>query len=225
MYIWPNQLVFNIYGDPSVGLKQTVSGALAGTVLTLGGDPIPGALVESADGSVWTRTRGDGSYLLRGFGQGVRDILVSSPGFYPQRFYDVSVQPGAATHLDVRLAEAANGTVTGHVYDIYGSPVQDAVVAVGDSGFEATTLSDGSFEIAGLPPGSYTVMASKFPFAQEMVADCRGWRGLLHRTRHSAALQDRQRHCERKLRRRLRERTGPQLEFLLAPGATRGRRR
>lgn len=74
-------------------------------------------------------------------------------------------QSGAA------LAQSGNGALRGAILDSdFSVPVAGATVIVEGTGFGATTGEDGSFFINDLPPGQYTLVASKDGFVRERVA-------------------------------------------------------
>lgn len=63
------------------------------------------------------------------------------------------------------------GAISSHVYQVDGQPISEATIQVirMDAGgrWDATTESDGSYEVVGLPTGDYTVRAFKQGFARE----------------------------------------------------------
>jgi hypothetical protein len=171
-FIWPNQLVLNLYGDPALAYNRPTPGAISGIVSTIAGRPIEGATVRSTTGTASTTTRADGSYILHGLAEGTQDIEVSAPGFHTQRFYAVQVEMGKRTDLDVWLVGATMGSLGGRVIDTFGAPISDAAVSIQEAGRVTTTGPDGCYRFDGLAPGCYTVIASKNPYAQELMADC-----------------------------------------------------
>jgi hypothetical protein len=171
-YIWMNQLVLNLYGDPTVAYNRPALGAISGRISTVSGNPIPNAMISLADGTAFTISEADGSYTLPNLVPGYYDVRVSASGFYSQRFYNVSVCSGKRTTLDALLIGTTPGSIGGRVCDVFGSPIPDATVVVLGEGCEAVSSANGTYRIDGLPPGTYTIVASKFPYAQEMVTDC-----------------------------------------------------
>lgn len=171
-YIWMNHLVLNLYGDPSVAYNRPASGAISGRITTVSGNPIPNALISLADGTASTISDVDGRYTLSNMVPGYYDIRVSASGFYSQRFYAVPVCSGKRTTLDALLIGTTPGSISGRVCDVFGSPISDAAVMVLEEERETVSSISGTYRLDGLPPGTYTIVASKFPFAQEMVSDC-----------------------------------------------------
>jgi outer membrane receptor protein involved in Fe transport len=88
-----------------------------------------------------------------------------------QRFKVTPWSPQALAVAGVVLAVAAaaagstGGTVRGRVVDRDGAPVVSATVAILDSGFEAVTGVDGSFEFVEVPAGEYLIEARGKGFA------------------------------------------------------------
>lgn len=56
---------------------------------------------------------------------------------------------------------SCNGTINGVVTNSASSPIEGASITTNATSFSATTDSEGSYEITGLPEGIYTVSASK----------------------------------------------------------------
>lgn len=98
-----------------------------------------------------------------------RDLL---PTFAPAvtaaheaQVFDVSA--GAEVEAHIQLVEAIVSTLTGRVVDSRGEPVTDGYVGLrprGDSrlvlGATTPVQRDGSFTLAGVPPGAYTITMS-----------------------------------------------------------------
>ncbi len=170
--LWQNHLVFNLYGDPSAGFGGPVPGAVAGMVSTVTGEPVSGAVVETADRDASALTADDGSYLLRGLAVGAQQVVVSAEGFCSQTFTEVPVSHASTTRLDAYLSRASYGAIAGRVCDAYGAPLPDAVVRVENTGLSATSGADGSYLIADVPVGHYRLVASKHPLTQETIPEC-----------------------------------------------------
>lgn len=170
--IWPNHLVFNLFGDPSLAFDQPVQGKVAGKVLSTDGLPVPGALVQAAGGIPSAFSQSDGSYMLCGFGGDSADIAVSATGYYPQKFFDLPASRGQVTQLDIYLRDAIPGSISGRVLDIYGAPVYDASVDLPDAYAGTYSLPDGAYSFHNLVPGDYTITASKSSWGEGCIFDC-----------------------------------------------------
>lgn len=178
MYIWSNQLVFNLYGDPSLVFNTRAFGGLSGHIKDIYGYPMPGTIVRSIDGST-TVSSSDGSYRLSGFKKSSLDIVVSADGYYPQRYYDLPIIKGCETAMDFTLVPAITGKITGFVRDSSGAAVSNAKVAILNGDQVAYTASNGSFTLSGIITGEYTLVVTRSPYAQKMVGGCRVTEGGL----------------------------------------------
>jgi len=172
MNIWPNHLVYNLYGDPSFVLNQPSPGAVAGSVRTVTGSPVPGATVRCRDSGRSAVTDADGSYTLGGLWEGPKTIGVDASGFYSQSSVEIPVVSGQITQLNFSLVEAACGSIRGCVRDLYGASVPDAVVAIHGGTRTVQTNPDGSFFLDSLPPGEYRLIASRFPHVNATTMAC-----------------------------------------------------
>lgn len=171
--IWPNHLVFNLYGDPSLGYNQPIAGAFSGKIMTIDGFPITGATVQTSDGTHLTQSQTDGTYRLGKLDNGVHDIDIIAAGYYSQHFHDIPASRGDISHMDFRLVSAMPGSISGVVRDISDSPIYGATVSIRGLSSSTTSLYDGSYTINSVPPGTYTLVASKPPYAQKAIPGCR----------------------------------------------------
>lgn len=178
LFIWPNHLVANLYGDPSLELNRPVPGSVCGRVFDVSGRMIAGALIRSADDRQLAKSQYDGSYLLRGMNEGTVSFSVSADGYHTRRVYDVPVTCGTTANVNVLLEPAEAGSLSGYVYDELGYPVADALVEVVELVRSAQTTENGYFAFPSLPPGAYTIRATKSPFAQVAAVDCAIVEGL-----------------------------------------------
>ncbi len=71
----------------------------------------------------------------------------------------------AATTDPVTIAQANQGTITGHVLDQRGAPLSGAQITISGSGgrASATTDGDGAYSVS-VPPGIYSVTVNKGGF-------------------------------------------------------------
>ena len=142
-------------------------GAVSGTVRLAGtGGALAGAVVLATDsmGRVvgTTRSGGDGSYALSGLPAGSSIVTASLAGHLPGAV-GVRLVANAPAAVDVLLQPAVSG-LTGAVTGPDGAPLPAVTVTVNDGGGDAvavtTTDASGAFEIPGLEPGPYTVVAT-----------------------------------------------------------------
>jgi hypothetical protein len=102
----------------------------------------------------------DGRFALE-LEPGEYRVQAFAPG-YASDTQEVSVAGGGATQ-ELRLTLSRGATISGQVVDAGGRPVGGvnigALTAEGDGGSGAQSLPDGSFQIAGLTAGSYTLSA------------------------------------------------------------------
>jgi protocatechuate 3,4-dioxygenase beta subunit len=164
-------------GDEHVDASLVQSATVTGNVTDAKtGSPIQGATVfaQSIEGGVTrTATTGEGgSYSVSGLPAGSYTIEFAAEGQnYLNQFYDNQSKIGTAqsvvlsageTKESIDAALAGGVTVTGTVTNAQsGEPVSGVEVYVqsteGGPGGTATTGTDGSYLVAGLPAGSYTV--------------------------------------------------------------------
>ena len=168
-------------GATSNGIDAALAagGMITGTVTAAaGGAALSGICIyayNSAGASAGATSASDGTYGLTGLGTGSYTVEFypgcGNAGAYQTQYYDnqaiqtsanaVSVTAGATTS-DIDDALAGGGTITGKVTAATGgaalSGICVAAAAAGSPvGSVATTASDGTYSIAGLPTGSYTV--------------------------------------------------------------------
>lgn len=177
----------------------SASGTLSGSVVDPSGNPIQGlrvwivgptgmdpATVETdADGAYAFTGLIDGSYRVYFSNVSIRtvggQVRVSSEPYTPQWYNNRTSYSGAAQiavtaetpAADINARMAAAGRITGRITDSTGSPVEKVrVTAYSDASFALSwnwTAADGTYEVGGLPDGSYRVWiedsASRFiPF-------------------------------------------------------------
>jgi hypothetical protein len=142
-------------------------GAVTGTVRAArSGVPLAGAMALATDASGRvvgsTRTGADGTFTLAGVPAGRTTVTANLPGHLPGAAA-VQVAADVPTMVDVLLQSTIAG-VTGRVTGADGAPQASATVAVsgadGEALAAATTGPDGTYEISGLEPGHYTVVAT-----------------------------------------------------------------
>jgi YD repeat-containing protein len=160
-------VVVSVQGVSSTGMSFTVgTGTIAGTITRASdGTTISGAQVAALQSNALvasTSTASDGTYTISGLAPGTYDVRVSASG------YGTSLQTGeavtAAGSTTVNAALASPGTVSGTVTKSDGvTAIVGASVAVlqsNDTIGSATTDGSGSYSIANLTAGTYSVQAS-----------------------------------------------------------------
>jgi MFS family permease len=142
-------------------------GTVTGTVRAARhGAPLAGAMTLATD--AWgrvvgsTHTAPDGTFTLAGVPAGRTTITANLTGHAPGAAA-VQVAADVPTVLEVLLQSTIAG-LTGRVTGANGAPQPSATVAVtgpdGATLAAATTGPDGTYEIVGLKPGDYTVVAT-----------------------------------------------------------------
>jgi hypothetical protein len=142
-------------------------GTVTGTVRAARhGAPLADAMTLATDASGRvvgsTRTGPDGTFTLAGLPAGRTTVTASLPGHAPGAAA-VQVAADVPTVVEVLLQSTIAG-LSGRVTGAGGGPQPFATVAVtradGETMAAATTGPDGTFEIVGLEPGDYTVVAT-----------------------------------------------------------------
>lgn len=161
--------------DPDAGdeviLHLEPGATLVGRIVGPRGEPVIGAriLASPRGGITGTNTQlgesdGEGRYRLDGLGPGLHDIEVRHPSFRPLR-QEVEVELGE-TVADLELAPGLS--ISGQVVDERGTAVSGAVVravprfeqrSMMGMGSPSGVDGEGRFELAGLAPGIYDLIA------------------------------------------------------------------
>ncbi len=153
-------------GTPLAGVTVSVvpQDVVAGTVQDPIGAPVPNALVLVFSGSTEVGgAMGDssGNYEVKGLALGTYTFVTSADGWAQTEQDNVAV---SGTFNSVDLTIAAQATVTGLANFSDGSPVTDLYVQATlqnsptpMSLFNAEGNSDGSFDMGGLPAGTYDI--------------------------------------------------------------------
>ncbi len=145
-------------------------GSISGKVVLEGGASPEGVLVRVDGTSLEAIAEADGDFVIAGVAAGYH-TATATVGYASKQSNLVQVAPGADTPLGTLfLARATGGlrgfaTMTGRV-DHAGLEV----VVLG-TGFSALTASDGSWHIAGVPTGGYSVRFAAPTFATQTLTD------------------------------------------------------
>jgi subtilisin family serine protease len=131
-------------------------GALSGSVTTSDA-PLPGVSV-SIPGVGAVTTGVDGAYSVGGVTPGSYDVTFAKSGFTRQT-RSVTISSAVTATEDVSLTPVVPGELSGTVTSGVG-PLQGVTVAVPGTG-TVTTSAEGTYSVAGVDPGSYSVTFSR----------------------------------------------------------------
>jgi protocatechuate 3,4-dioxygenase beta subunit len=164
-----------------VVIRMRQGSELSGTVTDTGGRPVAGAHLRisqrklrlfssSRFGVASGQTDAEGRYSIEGLDTEIDDLALSVVHEdYPPLERTLELEPGS-NRLDITLETGVS--VTGFVLTQGGEPVSGASVGLeGDHamfhrGDNTLTMADGSFELSGVAPGTYEVVAVKESFAR-----------------------------------------------------------
>lgn len=157
-------------GTDTVVLDLTPNpGTIAGSIQDTSGNPIPEAAVKVLNGNESIRGVGqaqaDGSYIIGNLPPGTLTVIASAPGF-SSIIRGVNLNPGELVTSFNYVLTPNPGNVNGQITDTTtGKPIGGADVEIrilGASGLSVTSVSAsmfGNFQISGLQPGPYLVIA------------------------------------------------------------------
>lgn len=185
-WLLPSLHVLGQSPEPTAASSDAPEQIAGRAVSAADGLPVPGASISIADArtnqiAASTLTGGDGSFTLPAVPPGKYRLEGTKRGYLPSAFeqheqFFTGVVTGAGLptgSLTLRLAPAA--LLTGRVTDVAGEPVRGAAIALygenHDTGVakiiplqSAQTDDQGSYEIAGLAPGTYFLSAQATPW-------------------------------------------------------------
>jgi subtilisin family serine protease len=160
-------------GDAHLRLEmRDGAGTFSGFVRSPWGDPIGGAVIQALQGGLVV---GGGDSSAAGFYSfqvpaGTHDLLLTATGLTAQTVAAQTLAAGSTTSVD--FSAPALGRVAGTVRDQAASPVAGVqILAANDTASAgAVTNAAGEFTTLGLPPGLYTVSASKPTYSHTPVS-------------------------------------------------------
>ncbi len=147
------------FGDLQVH-EYDSEGTITGHVYDNASNPVSGATVSTDTGGYSTTSATDGSYTIASVETGTYDVTASKSGYTSDTETGVYVPAGGSVTVDFSLTPT-NGVIAGVVKDTSDNPVAGATVATSTGGYSTTSGSDGSYTLANVDPGTYSVTASK----------------------------------------------------------------
>jgi 5-hydroxyisourate hydrolase-like protein (transthyretin family) len=163
-------------------------GSISGTISS-GGKGLAGTVVVYSEGSFDTETTAasDGSYTVANLAEGSYQLYFDAYGNYlPQYYKDkttlaeatpVAVSGGAtASGIDAELV--VGGQIEGKLTDTTGAPLADDYAYIYNSSGEFVdigfTSEAGTYDVEGLPSGSYVVEFKRYAVGGEQIAYYKG---------------------------------------------------
>ncbi len=146
----------------------SAQGALAGHVQNQLLTPISGTTIDILQGAnivASTTTDPQGNFLVSNLAAQTYTVIASAPNYQAsQQTATVVLPPEPTTTVNFTLS-INPGSITGSVLSSSSSPIAGATIAVTYSSggapiAQAATATDGSYTIANLAPGAYTVSAT-----------------------------------------------------------------
>lgn len=138
----------------------TTTGRIDGTVRDTQGQPLSGATVRTDSGSYSTTTATDGTYALEHVPTGTYQLIASKDGYGDETAANVTVNENQSTTIDFAMANASGtGQLIGAVQDLLGNALAGATITVEPGNITTSTEPDGTYSIANLSVGTYTVTA------------------------------------------------------------------
>ncbi|MCC7303351.1 MAG: TonB-dependent receptor [Bacteroidia bacterium] len=97
-------LLFILWGGYALAQKGSVSGRVSNGISN---EPVPFAVIKVRDSLISASADEEGKYVLKNLAPGVYTIEFSMVGFVPRVLYEVRVNPGSVSVLDVELEESS----------------------------------------------------------------------------------------------------------------------
>ena len=149
------------YSNEASATTLSGQGTIQGTVKDTNNQPIQGATVSVEGTSLQATTNSQGYYQITDVPAGNKTVTASKSGYNSQS-KTVTVVAGQTTTVDFSLTPVpTTGTIQGTVKDTNNQPIQGATVSVEGTSLQATTNSQGYYQITDVPAGNKTVTASK----------------------------------------------------------------
>lgn len=161
----------------SVGLSATANlvltplpGSVTGVVSdAVTGAPLSGATVTTQPPTSTVTTNAQGVFTIGGVPAGAYTVTATRASYSPNSTAAV-VAPGQTATANLALTPIP-GTISGVVTDASnGTPLAGATVSTQPATSTATTSAQGAYTISNVPPGNYTVTATRAGYNPNSVA-------------------------------------------------------
>jgi len=139
------------------------TGSITGTVSDDITAPIANATVTA--GAHSTTTADDGTYTLAYIPVGTYNVTASAEGYVDALQPEVIIEDSQVTTVDFTLVvPPPAGSISGMVNDDIGDPIENATITANGQ-YITVTEADGTYTLADVPVGTYTVVASAPSYA------------------------------------------------------------
>ncbi len=153
-----------------------LSSIIVGRVLDTLGAPIKGASVTLGDGRAQETTGSDGTFSFPELAEGTYRLSIAREDYRGDTLGDLAVADGravvvAAVLRPSRGIDEVTGVVTGTVRSAADSAaVAGATVSLLNTDYTALTDSSGVFELRAIPPGTYSLLTTKWGFEAQVLS-------------------------------------------------------
>ena len=145
------------------GSAALATGTITGTVRDGAGEGVAGVAITTTPDTTPVDSDASGQFSLAGIPIGAYAVTATKGGFVSQTLAPVGVAAGTTTQISFTLSTAVlsgPATISGVVRSSSGAPVSGAAVEVEGQTPVTTTGADGTFELAGIDPGSVFLYVS-----------------------------------------------------------------
>jgi len=151
----------NITKVQNFALQSTPNGVLHGKVTDAqNAQPIANASVSANPGGFVTTTNSAGNYTFSAVPPGTYTLTFSATGYNGGTLTGISVSCGQTVIANIALQPMA-GSMTGTVTNLgTGAPLGGATITMTPGGYTGPSQSNGTYNITGVPPGTYTAVAT-----------------------------------------------------------------
>ncbi|MFP4416510.1 MAG: TonB-dependent receptor domain-containing protein [Chitinispirillaceae bacterium] len=139
------------------------------------GEPVMGAAILTPDNRHQTTTDADGVFNFTDVAEGSYDLVISHPDYHSDTVYSMIVKKGQAINVINQLVPLLTindktGTIVGTVGDTATSgSIAKATVSLLNTDYTAQTQADGSYQLKSIPPGTYSMMITKWGYETEVI--------------------------------------------------------